>query len=126
MEIVQDAQRNHLAELLALQSKKYRMANEERGKLSQEETETNDEFPVWAELELLWSYISGYASQIVHSGVIQEPANAIEHLQKLNLFNVERFRAWYFSSEDDYPHLRELFNTTNYIRLLVSECLNNT
>lgn len=117
--------RNLLMEkLLEVRTSQYRDAEDERQDLFENETEANDDFPIWAEIEVFASDMLGYASQIASKGYVSSPQETIERLRKFSLFNKPNFRSWYLSDENPYPKLKTLARTLDYIRLLVIEHIN--
>lgn len=92
---------------------------DERSQLWRSEKELEEERTVWSELELLLTYIVGYASQIATKGYTrQEPHEVINHLHKLSIFDVECIMNWYPSAAQDYPKIKQYFELLDYIRLL--------
>jgi hypothetical protein len=119
-----DIRRKHLKALLEMKSHQYRDAKEEWRQLFESEMDVEEGFPVWAELELHSSDVTGYASQIINKGYVSSPQEALDRLRKSGLFDRRIFSDWYLSSgEDAYPRLKAFARTLDYLRLLVVECI---
>ena len=114
-------QRQLLERILKVQASQYQDTEDERRILFEEETEVNDEFPVWAEIELFSGDMMGYASQIINKGYIYSPQETVERLREFSLFGRPQFLSWYLSTEKRYPKLKTFARTLDYIRLQVIE-----
>lgn len=114
--------RNRLAELKNRLFAYEKAMKDERRKLWETEKESEQEYTVWSQLELLSTYILGYVSQIITSGCTrQEPRQALDHLHQLSIFDVDCIVSWYRSSGDEYPKIKQFFELLDYIRLLSLE-----
>jgi hypothetical protein len=114
--------RNRLAELKNRLFAYERAMKDERRKLWEAEKESEQEYTVWSQLELLSTYIAGYVSQIVSVGYTrQKPQEAIAHLHQLSIFDVDCIVDWYRSSGEEYPKIKQFFELLDYIRLLTLE-----
>ncbi len=114
--------RNLLSELKTRLFDYEKSLKDERHKLWELEKESEQEYTVWSQLELLTTYISGYISQIVDRGYTrQKPQDAIDHLHKLSIFDADCIVNWYRDSGNEYPKIKQFFELLDYIRLLTLE-----
>jgi hypothetical protein len=114
--------RNRLAELKNRLFAYERAMKDEHRKLWETGKDSEQEYTVWSQLELLSTYILGYVSQIITSGYTrQEPHEALDQLHQLSIFDVDCIVSWYRSSEDEYPKIKQFFELLDYIRLLTLE-----
>lgn len=115
-------ERNRLFELKGHLFAYEKSMKDERCKLWEIEKESEQEYTVWSQLELLSTSISGYVSQIADYGYIrQKPQEAINHLHQLSIFDVDCIVSWYRDSGDEYPKIKQFFELLDYIRLLALE-----
>lgn len=115
-------ERNRLSELKARLFAYEKALKDERSKLWETEKESEQEYTVWSQLELLSTYIYGYVSQIASYGYTrQEPREAIAHLHQLSIFDIDCIVDWYRNSGDEYPKIKQFFELLDYIRLLTLE-----
>ncbi len=115
-------ERNRLSELKTRLFDYEKSLKDERRKLWEVEKESEQEYTVWSELELLTTYISGYVSQIANRGYTpQKPQEAIDHLHKLSIFDADCIANWYRESGNEYPKIKQFFELLDYIRLLALE-----
>lgn len=115
-------EQNRLSELKTRLLTYEKAMKDERRKLWETEKDSEQEYAVWSQLELLSTYILGYVSQIITSGYTrQEPHEALDHLHQLSIFDVDCIVRWYRSSEDEYPKIKQFFELLDYIRLLTLE-----
>ena len=112
-------EQNRLAELKKHLFEHERSMKDEIRKLWQMYKESEEERTVWRELEPLSTYIFGYVSQIATKGYTrQSPHEAINHLHKLSIFNIDCIMKWYPPAEQEYPKIKEFFELLDYMRLL--------
>ena len=117
-----DLRREYLAQLLILRNHQYRETKEERRQLFEDEIEEEQEFPVWAELELLSSDVVGYASQIVEKGQVSSPQQALEVLNRYYILDKRKLIDWYLTTnETTCPNMKQFLITLDYIRLITVE-----
>jgi len=115
-------EQNRLSELKIRLLTYEKAMKDERRKLWETEKNSEQEYTVWSQLELLSTYILGYVSQIITSGYTrQEPHEALDHLHQLSIFDVDCIVSWYRSSEDEYPKIKQFFELLDYMRLLTLE-----
>ncbi|MBD1930756.1 MULTISPECIES: hypothetical protein [Cyanophyceae] len=115
-------ERNRLFELKSRLFAYEKSIKDERRKLWEAEKDSEQEYTVWSQLELLSTYISGYVSQITEYGYIrQKSQEAINHLHQLSIFDVDCIVSWYRNSGDEYPKIKQFFELLDYIRLLTLE-----
>jgi hypothetical protein len=115
-------ERNRLSELKSRLSDYEKLMRDERRKLWEAEKESEQEDTVWNQLELLSTYISGYVSQITDYGYTRQKSHeAIAHLHRLSIFDVDCIMNWYRESGDEYPKIKQFFEHLDYIRLLTLE-----
>jgi hypothetical protein len=114
--------RNRLSELKTRLFDYEKSLKDERHKLWELEKESEQEYTVWSQLELLSTYISGYVTQITDYGYIrQKPQEAINHLHQLSIFDADCIVNWYRDSGNEYPKIKQFFELLDYIRLLTLE-----
>jgi hypothetical protein len=114
------AQQEHIAQVLQQLTVDYQMARAERKLIS--EQDSDEEFSLLEELELLTVDICGYASQVKRSGrVSQNDEQAIAHLQNLRMF--DRPVVAQFYAQAQFPRIRSYIRLLDYLRLLVLEYL---
>lgn len=112
-------EKKRIAELESRLFAHERTMKDELHKLWQIEKESEEERTVWRELEPLSTYIFGYVSQIATKGYTrQEPHEAIKHLHRLSIFNIECIMKWYPSAAEEYPKIKHYFELLDYIHLL--------
>jgi hypothetical protein len=113
---------NRLSELKTRLLTYEKAMKDERRKLWETENDSEQEYTVWSQLEILSTYILGYVSQIITSGSTrQEPREALDHLHQLSIFDVDCIVDWYRSSGDEYPKIKQFFELLDYIRLFTLE-----
>lgn len=97
---------------------------DERRKLWQIEKGWQEDYTVCDRMEILSMDIAGYVSQITSKGYTrQEPKEAIKHLHKLSIFDIDCLIEWYPSAGEEYPKIKHFFELLDYIRLLTLEYL---
>jgi hypothetical protein len=99
----------------------YRSMKAERQAISQWEEE--QEFSILGTLEIFSDDIQGYIEQIVSNQVTSSTESILNHLQKLNIFNIDYFTAWYFTNWENYPKIKQYIDHLDHLRLLLSEQL---
>ncbi|MBO3459535.1 hypothetical protein G7B40_033435 [Aetokthonos hydrillicola Thurmond2011] len=97
----------------------YKNTREERRKLMHWE-ELKD-FSILGEIEIFTTDIRGYASQITTNNFLENPQKTVEKLKRIQIFSNSNFEEWYFSSENEYPQLKNYIEKINYLRLLLIE-----
>lgn len=116
---VEAFEQKRLAELKSRLFTHEQAMKDERSKLWHSEKGSQEEYVVWDRLEVLSTYIFGYASQIATKGCTrQEPHEAINHLHKLSIFNVECIMKWHPMAAQEYPKIKYFFELLDYMRLL--------
>lgn len=119
----QDVRRNHLRLLLERRVIEYQRTKTKRERRKLLRSDFHRENVIGVELELLTTYLVGYASQIVTHGTIRDSEKAFTELSNIGIFRIPNFLKWYLSSEEDYPHVKSYADTLEYIRLLMIEYL---
>ena len=88
--------------------------------------EENQEFTILGIFEMLTDNIRGYAFQIINNNSGRNDQKILNELQKLKIFEIPELAQWYFSSEFDYPNLKQYLETLNYLRLVIIEYIRNS
>lgn len=99
----------------------YRSTKAERQTIAQ--WEEDQEFSIIGTLEIFSDDIQGYVEQIISNQMTSSTEAIISHLQKLNIFNLDYFTAWYFSNWETYPKIKQYIDHIDHLRLLLSEQL---
>ncbi len=99
----------------------YRSMKAERRAIAQWEEERD--FSILGTLEIFSDDIQGYVEQIISNQIISSPEASLNHLQKLNIFNLDYFTAWYFTNWETYPKIKQYIDHLDHLRLLLSEQL---
>ncbi len=99
----------------------YRSMKTERQAIAQWEEE--QDFSILGTLEIFSDDIQGYVEQIISDQMTSSPEAILNHLQKLNIFNIDYFTAWYFSNWETYPKIKQYIDHLDHLRLLLSEQL---
>ncbi len=98
----------------------YKNTREERRKLMQ--WEESKDFSILGEIEIFTIDIRGYTSQLTANNFLENPQEVMEKLKQIQIFNISYFfLEWYFSSENEYPQLKNYIEKLNYLRLLIIE-----
>jgi hypothetical protein len=74
-------------------------------------------------LELFSSDIQGYVEQMSRNSVRSNPVATLRHLRQLNVFEIDYFAAWYFSTLPRYPQIGQYIEQLDHLRLLLIEQL---
>jgi hypothetical protein len=101
----------------------YRSMKTERQSIAQWEEE--QEFSILGTLEIFSDDIQGYVEQIISNQTTSSTESILNHLQKLNIFNLDYFTAWYFTHWETYPKLKQYIEHLDHLRLLLSEQLSS-
>ena len=96
----------------------YRSMKAERQTISQ--WEDDQDFSILGTLEIFSDDIQGYVEQLTSNQITSNPETIINHLQKLNIFNIDYFTTWYFTNWETYPKIKQYID---HLRLLLSEQL---
>ena len=112
-----------ISDLFAQMTTDYQQTKSERREVAAAFPPSNETFSVIEELELLTSDLRGYASQLQVRDSIENPAAAIDRLQRLRIFCIPSIAQFYFEHSRDYPKLKEYVRQIDYIRLLLLEYL---
>jgi hypothetical protein len=99
----------------------YRSMKSERHAIAQ--WEEDQEFSILGTLEIFSDEIQGYVEQIISDQITSSPEAILNHLQKLNIFNINDFTAWYFTHWETYPKIKQYIDHLDHLRLLLSEQL---
>ncbi len=99
----------------------YRSMKAERQAIAQ--WEEDQDFSILGTLEIFSDDIQGYVEQIISNQMTSNPEAILNHLQKLNIFNIDTFTAWYFTNWETYPKIKQYVDHLDHLRLLLSEQL---
>jgi hypothetical protein len=99
----------------------YRTTKTERQTIAQWEEE--QEFSILGTLEIFSDDIQGYVEQIISNQTTSSTESILNHLQKLNIFNLDYFTAWYFTHWETYPKIKQYIEHLDHLRLLLREQL---
>ena len=99
----------------------YRSMKAERQAISQ--WEDDQDFSILGTLEIFSDDIQGYVEQLTSNQITSNPETIINHLQKLNIFNIDYFTTWYFTNRETYPKIKQYIDHLDHLRLLLSEQL---
>ena len=99
----------------------YRSMKAERQAISQ--WEDDQDFSILGTLEIFSDDIQGYVQQLTSNQITSNPETIINHLQKLNIFNIDHFTTWYFTNWETYPKIKQYIDHLDHLRLLLSEQL---
>lgn len=83
--------------------------------------EENQGFSILGIIEVLTDDIRGYAFQVITNNHSANAQEIFDELNKLKIFEIPEFTQWYFSSEFDYPQIKNYVEKLNYLRLLIIE-----
>ena len=97
----------------------YRSMKTERQSIAQ--WEEDQEFSILGTLEIFSDNIQGYVEQIISNQIDSSPEGILNHLQTLNIFNIDYFTAWYFANWETYPKIKQYIDHLDHLRLLLSE-----
>ncbi len=115
--------RNYISHLLNELTVNYQNSKRERKEIVSLPPNSDEEFTVLEEIELLTVDIRGYASQIQARGWIENEPEAIERLQAMRVFNVPAIARIYFAVDGDYSQIKAYIRMLDYLRLLTLEYL---
>jgi hypothetical protein len=115
--------RNYISHLLKELTVNYQNSKRERKEIASLPPNSDEEFTVLEEIELLTVDIRGYASQIQARGWIENEPEAIERLQGMRVFNVPAIARIYFPVDGDYSQIKAYIRMLDYLRLLTLEYL---
>jgi len=115
--------RNYIAHLLQQLNADYKNSKEERKKLASISPNSDEEFTVLEEIELLTVDIRGYASQIQAQGRIENKQQAINCLQTMQVFDVPAIAQFYFVTDGEYEQIKAYIRMLDYLRLLILDYL---
>jgi hypothetical protein len=113
----------HIRLLSAQLDQLYRSTKTERQSIAQWEEE--QEFSILGTLEIFSDDIQGYVEQIISNQTTSSTESILNHLQKLNIFNLDYFTAWYFTHWETYPKIKQYIEHLDHLRLLLSEQLSS-
>jgi hypothetical protein len=113
----------HIRLLSAQLDQLYRSTKTERQSIAQWEEE--QEFSILGTLEIFSDDIQGYVEQIISNQTTSNTESILNHLQKLNIFNLDYFTAWYFTHWETYPKIKQYIEHLDHLRLLLSEQLSS-
>jgi hypothetical protein len=99
----------------------YRSMKTERQAIAQ--WEEDQDFSILGTLEIFSDDIQGYVEQLTSNQMTSSPEAILNHLQKLNIFNLDTFTAWYFTNWETYPKIKQYIDHLDHLRLLLSEQL---
>ena len=99
----------------------YQSMKAERQAISQ--WEDDQDFSILGTLEIFSDDIQGYVEQLTSNQITSNPETIINHLQKLNIFNIDYFTTWYFTNWETYPKIKQYIDHLDHLRLLLSEQL---
>lgn len=97
----------------------YKNTREERRKLMN--WEESKDFSILGEIEIFTTDIRGYTSQLITNNFLENPQEVVEKLKQIQIFYNSEFGEWYFSSQNQYPQLKNYIEKLNYLRLLLIE-----
>ena len=119
----QELTKRNIAQLLSKLTTLYQNTRSERKEIITEFVQTNDEFSLLEEIELLTVNLRGYANQIISEGQINNQDEAISKLKIMRVFGISIIGSFYFSSNDKYEQLKNYIRMLDYLRLLLLEYL---
>lgn len=94
----------------------------ERSKIAHWEEE--QEFSILGVIELFSTDIQGYAEQaLLNTSHTPFGNNSVNHLQQLNVFNIDYFAQWYFHNLEIYPQTQKYVEQLDHLRLLLIDYL---
>jgi hypothetical protein len=114
---------NYIAELLEQLKVDYKNTKTERKNIAALFPNSEEEFSILEEIELLTVDIRGYGSQIQARGWIEDEQKAIERLQMMAVFDVPAIADFYFATNGQYPQMKAYIQKLDYLRLLMLEYL---
>ncbi|MBW4599265.1 MAG: hypothetical protein KME29_06530 [Calothrix sp. FI2-JRJ7] len=98
--------------------KMYQDIKAERSKIARWEEE--QEFSILGVIELFSTDIQGYTEQaILDTSDTPVGNNSVNHLQQLNVFNIDYFAQWYFHSLEIYPQTQKYIEQLDHLRMLL-------
>lgn len=109
----------HMQLLSAQMDDLYRQMKDERKALSQWEEDL--EFSILGTLELFSGDIQGYVEAIALNPPLHPNDETLNHLRKLNAFQIDYFTAWYFENWPTYPQTKQYIEQLDHLRLLLIE-----
>lgn len=109
--------------LLSMQlDEMYKQMKAERNKIAHWEEE--QEFSILGVIELFSTDIQGYAEQaLLNTSDTPFGNNSVNHLRRLNVFNIDYFIQWYFHNLEMYPQTKKYVEQLDYLRLLLIDNL---
>jgi hypothetical protein len=114
---------NYIAELLEQLTVDYKNTKTERKNIAALFPNSEEEFSILEEIELLTVDIRGYGSQIQARGWLEDEQKAIERLQMMGVFDVPAIADFYFATNGEYPQMKAYIQRLDYLRLLMLEYL---
>lgn len=96
---------------------------EEKKRIAIDFPTSEEDFTILEEIELLTTYIRGYASQIKAQGYINKKAKTVKNLQKIRVFNIPKISKFYFNNQLNFPLVKNYLQMLDYLRLLILEYL---
>ncbi|MBW4665983.1 MAG: hypothetical protein KME60_00715 [Cyanomargarita calcarea GSE-NOS-MK-12-04C] len=117
--------KEHIRLLSAQLDEMYQRMKAERNVLARWEEE--EEFSILGVIELFSTEIQGYAEQVLlNTSNILLVSNSINHLQELNVFNIDYFGQWYFHNLEIYPQIQKYVEQLDHLRLLLIDYLRSS
>ena len=101
----------------------YRSMKTERQSIAQ--WEKDQEFSILGTLEIFSDDIQGYVEQLISNQITSSPESILNHLKRLNIFNIDYFTAWYFTHWETHPKIKQYIDHLDHLRLLLSEQLSS-
>jgi hypothetical protein len=114
-------EKKYLINLLEQLNQLYRQTKSERKQLATI-SNTDEEFTVLEEIELLTVELRGYASQIQATGSIESSEAAINRLHNMRIFEITVIAKLYFDREE-FNLIKYYIRMLDYLRLLILEYL---
>ena len=82
--------------------------------------EEEQEFSILGVIELFSTEIQGYAEQVIlKPSNTSLDSNSVNHLQQLNVFNIDYFARWYFHNLEMYPLTQKYVEQFDHLRFLL-------
>lgn len=117
--------KEHICLLSVQLDEMYQKMKAERNALARWEEE--EDFSILGVIELFSTDIQGYAEQILlNTSNILLDSNSINHLQELNVFNIDYFIQWYFQNLEIYPQFQKYVEQLDHLRLLIIDYLRSS
>lgn len=109
--------------LLSMQlDEMYKQMKLERSNIAHWEEE--QEFSILGIIELFSTDIQGYAEQaLLKTSDTILINNSVNHLQQLNVFNIDYFAQWYLHNLEMYPQTQKYVEQLDHLRLLLIDYL---